>query len=507
MASNVTRRDFLKTAGVSAGVMMAAGYSPFSYAANDKIHVAKIGCGGQGLFRHMRDGLRLTEDIDVVTVCDVYEPNLRRGQQTAEGMRNGEVPAYYDYRELLENENVDAFVISTSQDAHYQPTMDALDAGKYVFCEKTLTYDQDIAAGIQRSRDIVEKCHETGLFCQVGHQRRYNPQYLKAVWLARNERTLGRINYLRAQWHQNPRDAWRRPVDPGYEFNEYEAQFIDDLERHMNWRHYPERSGGLMTEFTAHQVDIWNWFLGTMPSRVWGSGGTDYWRDGREVVDNVALTYEYELRGTEPGFNEIPERTSELTENFHELARPYTVRGNYSCLLANAHGGIEEYIYGDLGTFELSERGNHLEGCYLLGEPDTQDIGEAQEAEQLDQEEGVDMEEVADAIAAGETLGLPPDAYRDPMPIRVVEERSPSHLQFEAFAKCIKEGGKPYNNEMVGHLTVVAVLKGLESVREETVVEIDPALYEFDFDTPDPYQYAYIADPEYADDNEEGLDI
>ncbi len=493
MASNVTRRDFLKTAGVSAGVMVAAGYSPFSYAQNDKIHVAKIGCGAQGLFRHMRSGIPMVDDLDVVAVCDIYEPNLRRGQMTAGGE---DIPAYYDYRELLENENVDAVVISTSQDAHYQPTMDALDAGKYVFCEKTLTYDQDLSHGIQMSRDIVEKCHETGLFCQVGHQRRYNPQYLKAVWLARNENSVGRIHNLSAQWHQNPRDAWRRPVDPNYEFNENEAQFIDDLERHMNWRHYPDRSGGLMTEFAAHQVDIWNWFLGTVPRRVWGSGSTDYWRDGREVSDNVAVTYEYEMRGQEDGFNDIPLRTGELEANMHELARPYTVRGNYSCLLANAHGGIKEFIRGDLGNFELSEV-----GCYMLGERDTQDIGEAQVRAR---DEAVDMDEVAEQLATGATQGVPEEAYRNPVPIDVVEERNADHIQFAAFAKCIKEGGKPYSNEMVGHLTTVAVLKGLESIRTGEIVEIDPALYAFDFETPDPYQYEYVDDPNYLEEGEEG---
>lgn len=495
MASNVTRRDFLKTAGVSAGVAVAAGYSPFSYAQNDKISIALIGCGAQGLFRHMRSGIPPVEDIDVVAVCDVYEPNLRRGQQTAGGE---DIPAYYDYRELLENENVDGVVIATSQYAHYQPTMDALDAGKYVFCEKTLTYDEDLARGIQMSRDVVEKCHETGLFCQVGHQRRYNPQYLKSVWLAREDNVVGRVHNLSAHWHQNPRDGWRRPVDPSYEFNDQEAQFIDDLEKHMNWRHYQDTSGGLMTEFTAHQVDIWNWFLGTPPTRVWGSGGTDYWRDGREVSDNVAVTYEYEMRGQEDGFVDIPLRTAELEENMHELARPYRVRANYSCLLANAHGGIKEFIRGDFGTFELSEV-----DCYMLGEPNTQDIGEAG-AQEADDEEEVDMDEVAEGLATGKTQGVPPDAYRDPVLVSVVDERNSDHIQFAAFAKHIKEGGKPYSNEMVGHLTTVAVLKGLESVRTGEIVEIDPALYEFDFETPDPYQYEYIDDPNYLEEGEEG---
>ncbi len=469
MAKDVTRRDFLKTAGVTAGVAVAAGYSPFSYAANSKVRVGKIGTGAQGAFRHLR-AIDQTEDMEVTAVCDVYEPHLRRAQQTVGGE---DVPAYYDYREMLDNEDLDAVVISTPQDAHYAPTMDALDAGKYVFCEKTLTFD------IEESRRIVEKCHETGLFCQTGHQRRYNPEYLKAVWLAREDISVGRINYMSAHWHQNPRDGWRRPIDPNYEPNEQERQFWTDLNQHLNWRLFRDRSGGLMTEFATHQVDIWNWFLGTMPRRVWGSGGTDYWRDERDITDNVALTYEYEVRPGDPGFVAVEPRIEQ--QDFVQLQRPYKVRANYSALNANAHGGYQEFIHGDLGTFELSEA-----GCYTMGERDTRDLGEAQERDQQE----MTAEELADAITEGETQGLPPEAYSEKFRLRVEHPYAGAdHYQFTAMAKCIKEGGKPYSNEMVGHLATVTSLCGLEAIREEKVVDIDPALYTFDFDTPDPYQY------------------
>ncbi len=476
MATNVTRRDFLKAAGVTAGVAVATSYSPFSYAANSKVRVGKIGTGAQGSFRHLR-AIDQTEDMEVVAVCDVYEPNLRRAQQV---VGEGDVPAYFDYREMLDNEELDAVVISTSQHQHYRPVMDSLDAGKYVFCEKTLTYD------IQESRDIVEKCHETGLFCQVGHQRRYDPKYLKAVWLAREDGLLGRIHYLSAHWHQNQRDGWRRPI-PDYELSSEEQQYISDLGRHLNWRLYQESSGGLMTEFATHQVDIWNWFLGTMPRRVWGSGSIDYWRDGREVADNVGLTYEYEVRIGDPGYSDMEPRIPE--QDFAQINRPYKIRANYSALTANAHGGIQEIIRGDLATFELSER-----ECFIMGERDTRDRGEAQERQ------AVDADELADAMATGATQGLPPEAYGEKFPIEVVHDYAGSdHYQFAAMAKCIKEGGTPYSNEMVGHLATVTSLCGLEAIREEKVVDIDPALYTFDFQTPDPYQYEYWPDPDHAE--------
>jgi len=479
MVTNVSRRDFLKTAGVTASVAVAAGYSPFSYAANSKVRVGKIGTGAQGASRNLV-GLDMTEEVEIPAVCDVYEPHLRRGQ----GALGGEnVSAYYDYREMLDKEDLDAVVISTSQHQHYQPVMDALDAGKYVFCEKTLTFD------IEESRRIVEKCHETGLFCQVGHQRRYNPQYLKAVWLAREKGMLGRIHHMSAHWHQNHRNGWRRPIDPNYELNEYERQFITDLDRHLNWRLYKDISGGLVTEFATHQVDIWNWFLGTMPKRVWGSGNVDYWRDGREVADNIVLVYDYEVRTSAAGFVGMDTRIPE--QDFAQINRPYEVRANYSCLTANAQGSVQEFIRGDQANFQLSEP--WAGGCYIIGEPDLRDRSESRHWR-----EG-DAEAVADAVTEGESPLLPAEAYREPIPIEVVHDyASPIHYQFAAMAKCIKEGGKPYNNEMVGHLATVTALCGLEAIRERKVVEIDPALYTFDFETPDPYQYEYWPDPEHA---------
>ncbi len=476
MATNVTRRDFLRTASIGAGVV-AAGYSPFSYAANSKVRVGKIGTGAQGASRNLV-GLLLTEDVEVTAVCDVYEPHLNRGQQMVGGE---DMAAYYDYREMLDEEELDAVVISTSQHQHYQPVMDALDAGNYVFCEKTLTFD------IQESRNIVEKCHETGLFCQVGHQRRYNPQYLKAVWLAREQAMLGRIQHMSAHWRQNHRNGWRRPIDPNYELNEHERQFISDLDRHLNWRLYQDISGGLMTEFATHQVDIWNWFLGTMPKRVWGSGNVDYWRDGREVADNVDLIYEYEVRVSAPGFVDIEPRIAE--QDFAQINQPYEVRANYNCLTANAQGSVQEFIRGDQASFQLSEP--WAGGCYILAEPDMRDRTEAREWRRGDAE--------ADAVTHSETEIIPPEAYREPFPIEVVHDyASPIHYQFAAMAKCIKEGGKPYSNEMVGHLATVTGLCGLEAIREKKVVEIDPALYTFDFETPDPYQYEYWPDPAHA---------
>src|SRR5262249_46447896 len=111
---------------------------------------------------------------------------------------------YLDYREMLakEKDNIDAVLIATPFKTHYQIVMDCLDAGKQVFCEKTMAHSVDCC------RKIVEKCHSTGKFVQVGHQRRYNPEYIHAVQDYASGRA-GRVQYIEGQWHRY--GDWRRP--------------------------------------------------------------------------------------------------------------------------------------------------------------------------------------------------------------------------------------------------------------------------------------------------------
>jgi predicted dehydrogenase len=114
--------------------------------------------------------------------------------------------------------------------------------------------------------------------------------------------------FVRANWHRN--SNWRRPVpDPKFE-------------RLINWRMYKEYSGGLFAELGSHQMDVANWVLGSEPVSVMATGGIDYWKDGREVADNVQAVYEY----------------------------PEGKKFMWSGVLFNEHFQVQEEIMGDQGT-------------------------------------------------------------------------------------------------------------------------------------------------------------
>lgn len=495
MKEQVSRRDFMKLSSAATTFLVAQGFSPFSYAQNSKVAVACIGTGGQGCF-HLQTGLAGNSDaLEIVAIADCYRPHQRAGVKYATDANKGKEPtAYFDYRKMLESEKVDAVVIATPLDTHYQIAMDCLDAGKYVFCEKTMCYD------IEQARNIVTKCHEKGLFCQTGHQRRYNPNYNLAMTWARDPANsrIGRITHIDMQWHRNTN--WRRAVDPNYVLSPEEAEFIHDLEKHLNWRIYRERSGGLCTELLTHQIDIAVWFLGTFPKRVYGSGGLDYWRDGRTVEDNISLTFDFEIKPGSEGFRAIDARSSFQKVNL--INKSYTVRVSYTSIMMNAKRGATELIQGDAGAVELSEH-----DCWYTQEEDAaiyqarKEAWLAQVRQQQEQQGGQTQEKPAEnsaettaaLVTSGGTLQLSNIPKIEAEPLKAPGCDIPADVhQFRAFAHHIRNGGKPRNNEMVGLANTISSVAALQAIRERRIVEIDPAWYTFDFPTPSVTEYETI---------------
>jgi predicted dehydrogenase len=265
-----TRRTFVKTAGAATAAAAASSFQgPFIQkvkAANDQVLYGVIGTGGRGtyLLKHMA-GL---DNGRCVSVCDVYEANLKNGVQTA-----GTNPtAYKDYRELLARKDIDAVVIAVPLFAHFPVTRDALLAGKHVFCEKSLVFK---AEEVHALRALVSERPKQVL--QVGLQRRYSKFYQTAKQMV-DKGMLGNVTHVMAQWHRNP--GWQMKPDPV-------------RQRERNWRLFREYSGGLTAELASHQIDVADWMFGAHPEYVVGVGGLEFIKDGRDVFDNIQLIFKY----------------------------------------------------------------------------------------------------------------------------------------------------------------------------------------------------------------------
>jgi predicted dehydrogenase len=361
--NTLRRRTFLKAAGAAAGFIIAEGQTAFSYAQNSKVRIGCIGVGAQGT-HNIREGLTHTPESRVVAIAEAYKPNQdaaanvvclsNAGQYVPEGQSPSAeqltaahaTPApslSYDYREVLANPNVDAVIIATPPRAQFQIVMEALNAGKYVFCETPLV------RSVEQGRYLVEKCHELGRWVQVGYQHRYNPKYHLAQSLVYERGMVGRITHISAQSHENTSE--RRPLPGGCVLNDEERKHISDLNRHLNWRLYSDQSRGLYTGAALHHLDGANWFLRSVPSRVFAAGGQDYWEDGRTNDDNMVIVCEYDLKTGSPGHIRIKPRTNLMNEATANLN--YTVRFVHSSLLNSGTRGTCQLVQGDRGSLAL----------------------------------------------------------------------------------------------------------------------------------------------------------
>jgi predicted dehydrogenase len=310
------RREFL---GATAAAALAAGQARAMDPEPVRLLVIGTGARGSDLIR----ALNTIEGAVIAGVCDDYEPHLAQGARYA----GPGAHAFTDYRQALDRLRARAVVIAVPLFLHAPIARDALDAGCDVFCEKTMCSTVDAA------RRLAAQVERTGRVFQVGLQRRANPIYQQAAALVQTG-VLGRITAIQAQWHRN--NNWRRPVpvprsDPRW----------GELERRLNWRLYRASSDGLMTELGSHQLDVANWLLGVPPRRVFATGGIDYWRDGREVYDNIFCTYEYTVTPSAPAG---PGGDRD----------PYTVRVTYSSLCNNAYEGASELVLGTRASLYLT---------------------------------------------------------------------------------------------------------------------------------------------------------
>jgi predicted dehydrogenase len=270
---DVTRRDFVKTAGVAAAVaatlpaIQGAPSIQTTRGPNDKVQYGFIGTGSRGnyLLKHLHE----VSQGRCVAVCDDYDPNLKKGVSTAPDSP----AAYKDYYELLARQDIDAVFIAVPLYEHFPITRDSLLAGKHVFCEKSLVHKPE---EIHMLRAL--KGEHPRQVLQVGLQRRYSEFYQTAKQMIA-QGMLGNVTHIRGQWHRN--SDQRRPVpDPS-------------LERKINWRMYREYAGGNTAELASHQIDVADWMFGTTPDYVIGVGGIDTFKDGRDVYDNIQLIYVY----------------------------------------------------------------------------------------------------------------------------------------------------------------------------------------------------------------------
>jgi predicted dehydrogenase len=305
----VNRRQFLQTGAAAAAAMAVPLYVPARvFGANERIVTGHIGVGGQG-----RGNLKGFLSY-AGAVCDVDQKHLAQAAKMVEGTGRS-CATFTDYRKLLDRKDIDAVVISTPDHWHALPTIHACEAGKDVYVEKPLTLT------IGEGRKMVEAARQHGRVVQTGSQQRSASNFRTACELVRS----GRIGKLQTVLVGIP-----RPNHPGEPVPDSEPPAELDYETwlgpapsrpynrkrvHYNFRFFRDYSGGQMTNWGAHHIDIAQWGMGTDetgPVSIEGTA-TFHPQGWHEVTETCRIVHRY-ASGVEmivgQGQKDIPQGTT-----------------------------------------------------------------------------------------------------------------------------------------------------------------------------------------------------
>jgi len=310
-----SRRGFLKklgtaTAAVAIGQnVLASGKKNevFAYlkrnagiGPNDQVNIALIGAGGQG--SSDTDVALKVPGVKLVAVCDLYDGRLNDSKKRW----GADIATTKVYKEILNRKDVDAVIIGTPDHWHQQISIDAMKAGKHVYCEKPMVHS------ITEGPAIIKAQQETGKVFQVGSQGVSSLGNEKAKELLKSG-AIGQLNYAEGFWaRRGPVEVWQYPIPADaspqtvdwetYVSNTHKRPF--DEKRFFRWRNYTDYGTGMAGDLFVHLFSSLHFITGSYgPEKIYAAGGLRFWHDGREVPDVLLGTFDYAQNAAHPAFN------------------------------------------------------------------------------------------------------------------------------------------------------------------------------------------------------------
>jgi predicted dehydrogenase len=306
---NYSRRDFLRntTAGAAAATaaasMFAVPASARAYNANERLRVGFIGTGGrcQAHIDAVLDMQQKRKNVEAVAVCDVYNKNREKSAEKIKKVSGRDVLATGDFRAIIDSPEIDIVCIATPDHWHSLMTIEAMKAGKHVYCEKPMTHT------IQEALDVVSAWKSTGKVMQVGTQRCSDGRWDVANQFIR-EGGIGKVIQAQTEYYRNSgMGQWRyyglsRDMTPknidwpmflGTKFGLAPAMPFDRA-KFAQWRCYWDFGSGLYTDLFVHRLTQIIKAIGIrFPRRVVGGGGIFLEYDGRDVPDTATIIADY----------------------------------------------------------------------------------------------------------------------------------------------------------------------------------------------------------------------
>lgn len=308
--NQVNRRDFLKTSGVTAAAaggiagLAAAPAAARAAGTNGRIRIGFIGPGGRGFGAHVKSLVQLKKDganIELVAAADVYSEHRDRTANYIKKELGNEVATYVDYRDMLEKEKLDAVCIGTPDHWHAKQTIDSMNGGLHVYCEKPMTHS------VEEAVDVVRTWKKTGKVMQVGVQSTSLPLWNRVRELLQ-EGKLGKVlNYQTEYFRNSAMGQWRyykltkqmtpKTIDWPLWLGTKEGLAPDmpfDRAIFAQWRRFWPFGSGMYTDLFVHRTTAMLKATGLRyPGRVVGAGGIFLEYDGRDVPDVATVVADF----------------------------------------------------------------------------------------------------------------------------------------------------------------------------------------------------------------------
>jgi predicted dehydrogenase len=288
----MNRRHFLMSTAVMAGNAAIRGMqSP-----NETVRVAVVGCGGRGS-SHVNawSGMK---NVEVVALSDIDEAHIGNKMKGLESKGLRKPTVYTDFRQLLENKEIDVVSIATPNHWHALQTIWACQAGKDVYVEKPCSHN------VFESQQIVAAARKYNRIVQQGSQSRSSPALREGVERMRNGE-FGEIYMARGlcyKWRDTIGRTPEEPVPPGVDYDLWlgpapKRPFTKNR-FHYNWHWFWDTGNGDLGNQGIHEVDKARWGLGvTHPTKVTAIGGKFMFDDDQETPNTISAAYEFDVNG------------------------------------------------------------------------------------------------------------------------------------------------------------------------------------------------------------------